>query len=171
MRSYAIRLMLRLAAPAGALLLAACAPAPIYKATPDVANVPPAQVARTPENFGNATVIWGGQVVKVSNLADHSEIEILDYPLDSSQRPRPNDVGTGRFIAVIPGYVEPLDYPTGTLVTLKGHIQGVRTGKVGKADYAFPLVAVDAIHKWTADELRSRRSNVHIGLGVGIGIH
>lgn len=133
--------------------------------------MPPAQVARTPEDYPDATVIWGGRVVSVSNFPDHSEIEILGYPLDGSQRPQPNDTGSGRFIAEVNGYVEPLDYPPGSLVTLQGHILGVRSGRVGDADYVFPLVRVQGIHRWTADELRAGRSNVHFGIGVGVGIH
>jgi outer membrane lipoprotein len=33
-------------------------------------------------------VIWGGRIVQVQNYADHSEVELLAYPLDSSQRPQ-----------------------------------------------------------------------------------
>lgn len=171
MRLQAVRLLVRLATPAAALLLAACAPAPIYKPAPGLVEVPPAQVARTPEQYGHAEVIWGGSVVRVSNFPDHSDVEILGYPLDGSQRPQVNDTGGGRFIAVVPGYVEPLSYPQGTLVTLKGRIQGVRAGQVGKADYVFPLVAVQSLHKWTPEELQDGRSRVHFGVGVGVGIH
>jgi outer membrane lipoprotein len=163
--------LLPLLAPAALLTLVACAPAPIYQPAPGTLAVPPQQVALTPERYGNAGVIWGGRIVGVQNFADHSEIELLAYPLDGSQRPRINDTGNGRFIALMPGYVEPLDYPAGSLMTLTGHLSGTRAGKVGQADYMFPLVRVDASHVWTAEELRSSRSNVHFGLGLGVGIH
>ena len=104
------------------------------------------------------------------NKAEHTEVEILAYPLDDSQRPQANDVGNGRFIAVIPGYVEPLDYPVGGWVTLQGTIQGVRSDHVGKAPYVFPLVRVRAAHVFSREEMQ-RRSNVHVSLGVGIGVH
>lgn len=167
----ATRLPFRLLFPLAALALAACAPAPIYKNAPDMVTAPPFQVSQTPERFANGNVIWGGRVVAVHNLSDRSEIEVLAYPLDSSQRPKANDSGNGRFIAVMHGFVEPMDYPPGALLTISGKLGGSRAGQVGEASYVFPLVNVGQSHVWTAEELRSGRSNVHFGVGIGIGIH
>lgn len=151
-------------------LLAGCAPSPIFQTTTPLNGATPAQVAQTPERFASSEVIWGGRIVQVENFADRSEIEVLAYPLDRSQRPKANDAGNGRFIAVISGYVEPLDYPAGRLMTVQGNLNGSRAGKVGDAAYVFPLVKVLRTHVWTPAELESGRSNVHFGLGLGIGI-
>jgi outer membrane lipoprotein len=161
--------LLRLAAAAALLALAACAPAPIYKTTGTIAAAP-FNVAQAPERYANAPVVWGGRIVAVHNLADHSEVEVLAYPLDGSQRPKANDSGLGRFIALMPGYVESMDYPAGALMTLDGQITGSRAGKVGEAPYVFPLVKVNQSHVWTASELNSGKNNVHFGVGVGVGI-
>ncbi|HET7301672.1 MAG TPA: Slp family lipoprotein [Oleiagrimonas sp.] len=150
-----------------ALLLAACAPAPLYKPAPDTIHVPPAAVAQAPERFSHASAIWGGRIVKVTNLSDRTLVELLSYPLDSSQRPQIDEAASGRFIAVVPGYLEPLNYPPGRLMTVSGSLKGTRSGKVGAADYVFPLVDVVDYHLWTAEELRSPWSNVHFGVGVG----
>jgi outer membrane lipoprotein len=164
--------LMRSALPAGLLALAACAPAPIYKPSANTVATAPNIVAQTPERFANADVIWGGRIVEVRNLANRSEIEIVGYPLDSSQRPKADgNGGWGRFIAVMPGYVESFDYPSGALITLTGHVTGSRAGNVGQADYVFPLVGVAQSHVWTQAELESGKSNVSFGLGVGIGIH
>jgi outer membrane lipoprotein len=153
-----------------ALALAACAPAPIYKTTPTAVAAVPAQVAQSPERYAGGDVVWGGRIVQVQNFADHSEIELLAYPLDSSQRPKVNDSGNGRFIAVLPGYAEPLDYPAGALMTISGKLNGSRAGQVGEANYVFPLIAVSQSHVWTADEMNKGRNNFHFGVGVGVGI-
>jgi outer membrane lipoprotein len=163
-------MLTRLAVPAALLVLAACAPAPIYKTTGAAVTAAPFQVAQTPEQFSGNEVIWGGRIVQVKVLADHSEIELLAYPLDASQRPKANDSGNGRFIAVMPGYVEPLDYPSGALMTVNGKLGGSRAGKVGEADYVFPLVSVAQSHVWTAEEMNKGRNNVHFGVGLGVGI-
>lgn len=170
MRTRLVARSVRLLLPSALLALAACAPAPIYKAAPGAVTAAPFQVAQSPERYTAGQVIWGGRVVGVSNLADHSEIEVLAYPLDSSQRPQANDSGNGRFIAMMPGYVEPLDYPTGALMTVSGQLAGSRAGKVGQASYVFPLVQVNQSHIWTADEMNKGRNNVHFGLGLGVGI-
>jgi outer membrane lipoprotein len=170
MSKSATHIVMHIAAAALLASLLGCAPAPIYKTSPDTVKATPGQVARTPERFQNAPVIWGGTVVKVSNFSDHSEIEMLAYPLDSSQRPRlGKDKGIGRFIAMMPGYVEPLDYPPGSPMTFSGHINGVRSSTVGKAPYVFPLVSVIRHHAWTAEEMRSGHPHVSFGLGVGFG--
>jgi outer membrane lipoprotein len=154
-------------------LLAACAPPPIYKPDASVIAATPAQVAAAPDRFRNAQAIWGGRVVAVRNFPDHSEIELLDYPLDSSQRPRVKETAGGRFIALMPGYVESMDYPEGTLMTLRGTLDGVRAGKVGDADYTFPLVTVAQSHRWTPQEMDQGHPHVSFGVGVGVigGVH
>ncbi|MEX1828911.1 Slp family lipoprotein [Luteibacter sp. CQ10] len=165
-----MRHTIRLALPASlfALALAACAPAPIYKPTPNNVSVPPSQVSREPERYGNADVIWGGRIVQVRNFSDHSEIEVLSYPLDGSQRPKADDTGAGRFIASMPGYVESLDYPSGGLITVAGRLNGSRAAAVGQAPYTFPLVSVNQSHVWTAKEMQGGHPNVSFGVGVGV---
>lgn len=155
--------------PLLALMLAACAPAPIYRPTAATVAATPAQVSQAPDRYQGADVIWGGRVVGVTNLADHSEIELLALPLDRSQRPRPGDRAGNRFIATVPGYVESLDFPPGTLMTVTGRVTGTRRGSVGKAPYLFPVVAARASHVWTAREMESGR--VRFGVGVGVGLH
>lgn len=153
-----------------AIALGGCAPAPIYKAAPNAVMAVPSQVAQSPERYNGNDVIWGGRIVGVQNFPDHSEVELLAYPLDGSQRPKASDVGNGRFIAVIAGYAEPLNYPDGALMTLSGKLDGSRAGKVGEADYVFPLVRVTQSHVWTVAEMNQGRSNFHFGVGVGVGI-
>ncbi|MEP6899553.1 MAG: Slp family lipoprotein [Rhodanobacter sp.] len=166
----AIRSLRPLSAPLLALALVACAPAPIYKTSPTAVAAVPAQVAQSPERYAGNDVVWGGRIVQVQNFADHSEVELLAYPLDSSQRPKANDSGNGRFVAVLSGYAEPLDYPAGALMTVSGRLKGSRAGKIGEADYVFPLVSVGQSHVWTADEMNKGRNNFHFGVGVGVGI-
>ncbi|GAB2569503.1 Slp family lipoprotein [Dyella jejuensis] len=165
-----IRTSFRCIVAFGALLLVACAPAPIYKTAPGTLAVLPAQVAQAPEHYGKAAVIWGGSVVGVRNFQDHSEIEILAYPLDGSQRPQPNTHGAGRFIAIVPGYLEPLSYPNGALITVSGQLDGSRASAVDQAAYVYPLVSVAQSHVWTPAEMRQGHPDIHFGVGVGVGI-
>lgn len=164
----ALRILLALGVP---VAIAACAPAPIYKTGSSSVNATPQQVATSPANFQNLQVVWGGSVISVHNLADHSEIEVLAYPLDSSQRPRLKEPATGRFIAIVPGFVEPMNYPPGSLITLHGTLDGARSGEVGRAGYTYALVNSDAMHRWTPEEMRQGHPNVSFGVGVGVGFH
>lgn len=160
---------LRYLAPLFALALAACAPAPIYKPAPGTLAALPMQVAQSPEHYGNGQVIWGGSVIEVRNFPDHSEVEILAYPLDSSQRPQLKAQAAGRFIAIFPGYVEAFNYPGGSLITLSGQLNGNRAGMVDQAAYVYPMVNVAQSHVWTAAEMRQGHPDIHFGVGVAGG--
>ncbi|MBE1161700.1 Slp family lipoprotein [Dyella sp. 7MK23] len=161
---------LRWLLPVAALALAACAPAPIYPVTAATVTVTPAQAAHAPEQYAKGAVIWGGSVIEVRNFPDHTEIEVLAYPLDSSQRPQPNAQGLGRFIAIYAGYLEAFNYPNGSLVTISGQLDGSRSSAVDQAAYVYPLVNVAQFHRWTAAELRAGHPDIHFGVGVGVGI-
>ncbi|MBS0432644.1 MAG: Slp family lipoprotein [Proteobacteria bacterium] len=147
-------------------LLAACGPAPIYRTDNATVTATPSQVATSPTRFAGQEVVWGGRIVAVRNFPDHSEIELLGYPLDSSQRPQFDKDAGGRFLALMPGYVEGMDYPADAPMTLQGRIEGVREGKVGEAGYVFPLVRVQQSHRWTPEEM----SKPHVSFGVGVGV-
>lgn len=161
------RHLLTLLLAAAILSLAACAPAPLYKPAPHMTHALPMNVAQAPERYRHAHVIWGGRIISVTNLSDNTKIELLAYRLDSAQRPQPDDGARGRFIVLIPGYLEPLEYPPGRLMTVSGNITGVYSGEVGKADYTYPLVDADQYHLWTKEELQSPWSNIHFGVGIG----
>lgn len=168
--THAFRHAYRLLTPAIALVLVACAPAPIYKPSTTAVAAVPAQVALSPDRYAGGSVIWGGRIVQVSNLSDHSEVEVLAYPLDGSQRPRTSDNGNGRFIVEMPGFVEPLSFPPGALITVSGKISGSHAGTVGEANYVFPVVSSTQAHVWTPSELSAGRNNVSFGVGLGVGI-
>ncbi|HTV85854.1 MAG TPA: Slp family lipoprotein [Dyella sp.] len=153
-----------------ALTLSACAPAPIYKPAPGTLTALPAQVAQSPQPYGHGQVIWGGSVIGVRNFSDHSEVEILAYPLDSSQRPQPDAHAAGRFIAIYPGYLEAFNYPGGSLITVSGQLNGIRSGMVDQAAYVYPLVNVAQSHVWTPAQMRQGHPDIHFGVGVAGGI-
>lgn len=164
-----LRLALALALPAA---VAACAPAPLYKTGTAFANATPAQVASSPGNFSGMQTVWGGTVIGVDNRQDHTELRILGYPLDSSQRPRLKQPASGRFIAIVPGFLDPMTFPDGIPVTVLGQLDGAQTAAVGGANYSYPVVRVSRndLHRWTADEMRQGHPNINFGVGVGVGI-
>lgn len=150
-----------------ALLLAACAGTPALTDLPERAAPPPNQVVRTPSQYQGMDVVWGGRVVDVHNFERHSEIEVVGYPLDSRFRPQTGGGDQGRFVILVPDYVEPADYPPGRLVSLTGRLTGIREGHIGERAYTWPEVAPRELYRWSADEMR-QPSRVRFGIGVGI---
>jgi outer membrane lipoprotein len=150
------------------LAISGCA-TPVFKDAPATVATP-AEMAAEPERYHGADVVWGGKIIDVRNLAETTEVEVVAYPLDASQRPDQNAPTLGRFIVAIPGYVEPFDYPAGRFVTLRGHITGTRVSRVDERDVVFPLVADATVHMWPVN-FPYEQPRVHFSLGVGVGIH
>lgn len=149
----------------------ACTPPPIYRTGPSIVHATPEQMAESPNKFPEARVIWGGEVIGVKNLPNRTRIEILSYPLDSSQRPRFKEPATGRFIAELPGFLDPMNYPKGSPVTVRGQFTGTQAELVGDARYIYPMVFVrnGDLHRWTPEEMRKGHPNISFGVGVGVG--
>lgn len=146
------------------LWLAACASGPDFP-TQDVNLTLHPQQATAPAMAGQR-VLWGGLIIATHNLQDHTRLEVLAYPLDSRQRPDTSAQPQGRFLAERGGYLEPVDYASGRLVTLTGTVQKARAGKIQDSDYTYPVIAVTAIHLWPAGEGQGTDTQVHFGLGV-----
>jgi outer membrane lipoprotein len=138
-------------------------------------SLTPAQVAVTPGHKGELQR-WGGSVVEGVNLADRTELTIIGYPLDRCGVPRLSQPATGRFVAVVPGYLETGDYRPGRAVTATGQIGDTRAGQVGAAPYALPLLTNAKVKLWpvadgsgSGDWYGRMRPAISVGIGVGGG--
>jgi outer membrane lipoprotein len=148
-------------------LLAGCA-APVFKDAP-ITTITPIEIAREPESRDGADVVWGGKILDVRNGVDRTEMQVVAYPLDAAQRPDPDARTLGRFVVALPGFVEPLDYPAGRFVTLRGRISGSQTRRIDERDLVLPIVADATIHLWPINFPRER-PRVSFGIGVGVGL-
>lgn len=133
------------------------------------ASVAPADVAREPDRHQGTEVVWGGKILDVRNLADETEVQVVAYPLDRAQRPQQSAPTQGRFILVLPGFVEPYDFPPGRFVTVRGRIEGSRMRRIGDADRLYPALRREDLHLWPVNFPRER-SRVSFGIGVGVGV-
>lgn len=148
-------------------LLAGCAAQPAFPDAPvDVAPMP-YRVAADGARWLDREVVWGGMVLDVRNFENHSEVEVLAFPLDRRQAPTPHAADQGRFIALLPGFADPATLPEGRFVTLTGRITGERRGTLHTRSYLWPEVDVGRLHLWPED-FRERRTRVAIGIGIGI---
>ena len=144
------------------MLLAACAATPQM---PPNHGPEPAQAAAEPERWRGRQVVWAGTLVAVHNLADSSRLEVLAYPRRSNGDPDLDSAPLGRFVASYPGYLEPLDYAPGRLLSVRGRLAGSETGRAGEAQYQYPLVEAVQLQLLTP----SSRSEPRVFFGIGVG--
>ena len=69
------------------LLLVACASTPVFDAKGVDRSITPSSATANMATSRGKTVLWGGVIVAATNLKDHSQLEVLGYPLDSDERP------------------------------------------------------------------------------------
>jgi len=148
--------------------LAACqAAAPLVAEGVDPALTPQAVLTAWPGARG-APVLWGGVIVQTVPRGEWTEIEVLAYPLDTSQRPRTTAPALGRFFMRAAGLLEPLDFAPGRALSVRGNVQEIGQGMIGQASYRFPVVAANSFYLWPAFA-EGQGSAVQFGFGVVIG--
>ena len=151
-----------------AIILSGCVTAPAFEVLPSGTAPPAHRVAAEPKQWIDHPVVWGGMILEVRNFEHHSEIEMLGYPMDDKQRPLLELPDEGRFIALLPGYVEARDFPLGRFLSLVGRITGERRGSVRSVEYVWPEVDVERVHLWPRD---FRESGSRFSFGVGVGVN
>lgn len=132
------------------LLLSGCA-----SQVPELIRTAPAgdirvdEVQQKPgESFIGSKVRWGGHIISVHNQTDSTLIEVLSRTLDKNGKPDQDSKSQGRFMARIPGFLEPEEYPKDRLLTVTGQVNEVLEQAVGSYPYPYPVVDVEARHLW-----------------------
>ncbi|MGD2113123.1 MAG: Slp family lipoprotein [Gammaproteobacteria bacterium] len=131
------------------LLTAGCAspvPLAIRQGPPD--SPTPATVRAQPGDYAGRAVRWGGVLIATGNRAHATRLTVLARPLASDGRPGAGDISLGRFIAVVPEFLDPRVYAPDRLVTVTGTLRGSETGRVGEHPYIYPVVAAQAWYLW-----------------------
>lgn len=107
-----------------------------------------AQVRDQPEDYTSQRVRWGGVILEMENKQQSSGLRIIAFPLKDNGKPRMSDQSTGRFIAMVDEFLEPLVYSPERLITVTGELANSETHKVGEFPYLYPVIEVDSYHLW-----------------------
>lgn len=148
------------------LLLTACASGPDFR-TENAADLAPRAAVTAGESAIGERVIWGGRIINVSPQEQGTQLELLAYPLDRNQQPNTGRASQGRFLVIYPDYVEPADWSPDRLVTVTGNVEDIRTGRIGEAEYRYPVVHADDLYLWP-EQSASRRSPPRVNFGFGV---
>lgn len=149
------------------LNLTGCAWSPRPRAPHVDTHLRPQDVLAHPRKTRGARVRWGGIVIADAVGPVHSTLTFLAYPLSARGRPLLRRMPWGRVQAVAPGYLDPVLFAQGRLVTVVGTVSGVRPGQVGQARYLYPRLHILGSHIW---HLYHRRRGPHWNFGLGIGV-
>lgn len=123
------------------------------------------QLQQAPDEQLGSTVICGGRIIATDTKDDQTELLVLQFSLDASDRPDDNGDSDGRFIIRSREFLDPAIYPEGTLVTIVGQVVGSEERLIGRMPYRYPIIAPVELKKWSPRSNNTPR--FHIGIGVG----
>ena len=152
------------------ILLCACASGPGYDTRQVNLAISPRSAVAELEMIRGETVLWGGVILNTINKESLTRLEVLAYPLNSSQLPQQDREPLGRFLLDYQGFLDPATYAEGRLITTTGTVSGSDRGEVGGMEYTYPVIEASEIFLWPRDSEYTNRSRVHFGIGVGVGL-
>ncbi len=145
------------------LLLAGCAGTPLFDTTQVEQSLTPDKALAVPEASLGKRVIWGGTIVDTRNLKEVTQIEMLAYPLNSSFRPQLDRPAIARVLIRQAGFLEPETYSEGRKISVLGTLEKISSGRIGEADYQYPVVAAEKIKLWSTQDNKTR---FYFGIGL-----
>ncbi len=107
------------------------------------------EVIREPESAIGKRVLWGGVILKTTVFEGRTVIEVIQKPLDRTERPLQTDQSEGRFLVEQTGkFLDPAIYAEGREVTVIGELTKEVKKQIGEMAYRYPYVVVSFIHLW-----------------------
>lgn len=148
------------------LILTACSGGISQQARDQVTYTGPfAELQQAPAKYRGAMVLLGGKVIETLTAADATELVVLQLDIGSRDRPLDNDRSQGRFLVRSTRFIDPAIFPSGTLITVVGRLQGSETRPIGEMPYTYPVIEPAEMKKWPAGSEVSPR--FHFGIGIG----
>ncbi len=144
---------------------------PFEEVSAGIANVGPSTEAQSLDKGKKAR--WGGKIVSVVNKKDVSEIEVVFFPENSLGKPKTGMPSAGRFKAVVEGFVDPLVFEQGRLITVVGDVGDSHAGIIGEQEYTYPTLNAKGYYMWkeTTDINVEIDSFAFSPFGYGVGYH
>ncbi|GAB7220631.1 Slp family lipoprotein [Vibrio comitans] len=94
----------------------------------------------------------GGVIAKITNLEAKTRLEIVNLPIAKNGKPDINVEPEGRFVAYVDGFIDPVTFAKGRLISVLGKPDGNETDKVGEYEYRFPVLNANGYHLWQIKE-------------------
>ena len=99
-------------------------------------------------DYQGQQVRWGGTIIETGNRKAATMLTVLGRPLYRGGEPKFTDDSAGRFIAIIPEFLDPEVYAPDRQVTITGTVLHTEAGKVGEYPYSYPVIQADTWYLW-----------------------
>ena len=131
-------------APIFLALTAGCADRGLFSDTQsqEAIRVEFEDLRQSPQTYLGRRIILGGVIVKTTNTAEGTLIEIYQTRLDSSDTPVEVDISQGRFLGLYEGFLDSKIYRPDRKITVLGLAQGEKILKLDEIDYRYPFLKI-----------------------------
>ena len=155
---------------AGMLLLSACA-----------ATIPPdaltgvdqgisfESLGNDPEAFVGKTVVLGGDIISTENRPEKTILVVLQHDLDGDLKPLGDDQSKGRFMVIVPEFLDPVIYAKSRRITAVGTVTGKEIRQLNNIPYVYPVIEETYLRLWPVERIQDSEPRVYFGIGIGIG--
>lgn len=106
-----------------------------------------------PDAYRGKFVVLGGTVAAVTQTREATQLEVVQYNIDSRELPDVVTPSGGRFLATTAEVLAPASYKPGALVTMMGEVAGKKVLPLQGAAYTYPVIAVKEIHALEFEDL------------------
>ncbi len=128
------------------------------------------EVIASPESYEGRILVLGGEVLKVTRLKDGTQIELLQLPFDTDERPILTRQGSdGRFFAIQKEFLDPATIVEGTMMTIVGEVIEAKTDHLDDVEYRYPVLIVKHLHVWPIQSDDYARPYPYPRFSIGIG--
>ncbi len=128
------------------------------------------QLKKDPDAHAGKIVLLGGSIIKTENVADKTNIFVLQRPLEFRNEPSSKDISKGRFIVTVPGFLDPEIYRPGRKITIAGAVMGKEVHPLDEIDYIYPIITKKELYLWPLEGYPDDGSKVRFGFGIHIGL-
>lgn len=136
----------------GAVFLVACSIMPRSIEKTALPQMPLPTLIQRSEKFHGQTVILGGYVLEMKNLAHQTRITAVQAPLDFGQMPKNKDLSEGRLILIYDGFLDPEVYRKDRKITVAGQLTGSSATQSSDTPYPYVQLHVTHIHLWPVEK-------------------
>lgn len=128
------------------------------------------EVLTSPESYRGHFILLGGQILKAKRLKKGTQIELLQLPLTTDQKPTTDLTRSQGRVLVLHQDLDPATLTPGMLVTFVGEVSGAIIEKMDEDDYRYPALTVKHWHVWSPPTVHDRRGGPYFGVFGGAGV-
>lgn len=128
------------------------------------------EVLTSPESYKGQLILLGGEILKAKRLKKGTQVELLQLPLTTDQKPTTDLTQSQGRVLVLHQELDPATLTPGTLVTFVGEVTGAIIEKMDEDDYRYPTFTVKHWHVWPPPTVHDRRGGPYFGVFGGTGV-